>query len=301
LAANVYAVGRTGVIVRYGREQDVDRLKLAGVQKIVYIVDDDFAAGAEDARLPARYREKLAAFVRGPWAALRDAADIVIVPGTVLAETYRPKARIVAPAWHRPPAPSQHFARAGPIEMVHLGTGSHTADLAAFAPTIAEVLSAHPQARLTVFSGAHTPSPLKEHRQVQSRPPMSWWRYKRSLPRMRYHLALYPLADTPFNRARSANKLYEHALVGAASLMSPNPALREAAGPRLLDMFVEGGPQDWAGRLEADLSEPHAPRQRAEATRAHIGAANPLADSIRVWRDILVAELAENPSRARRR
>ncbi len=59
---------------------------------------------------------------------------------------------------------------------------------------------------------------------------MPWWLYRRALARMRFHLAIYPLGDTPFNRARSASKLYEHALVGAASLMSPIPALRDAAG-----------------------------------------------------------------------
>jgi hypothetical protein len=301
LAPNVYAVGRTGVIVRYGRERDVDRLTRAGVRQIVYIADDDFVAGSEDARLPARYREKLAAFAQGGWPTLRDAADIVIVPGAVLAESYGPKARILPPAWHRPPAPSHRFARGGPIKVAHLGTGSHIADLAAFAPAIAEVLSAHPHARLTLFSGERAPPPLKEHGQVRLRPPMSWWRYKLSLPRMRFHLALYPLADTSFNRARSANKLYEHALVGAASLMSPNPALREAAGPGLAGLFVEGGAQDWAARLEADLSDPQAVRQRAEATRARIGATDPLQDSIRAWRDILAAELRRAPSRAGRR
>ena len=217
------------------------------------------------------------------------------MPGSVLAAAYGGKARVIPPAWHRKPAPSDHFARIDRIEVVHLGTGSHLSDLAALADAIAEMLKAHPQARLTLFSPGRAPPPLEGHRQVRVRRPMSWWRYKLSLPRMRFHLALYPLADTAFNRARSANKLYEHALVGAASLMSPNPALREAAGPGLAGLFVEGGAQDWAARLEADLSDPQAVRQRAEATRARIGATDPLQVSIRAWRDILAAELRRAP------
>ena len=292
LAANVYTVGRTGVIVRYGRQHDIDLLRHKGVRQIVYIADDDFAAGAEDARLPAHYRAKLAAFAKGAWPALRDAADIVIVPGAVLAAAYGGKARIVPPAWHLPPAPSDHFERPGAVEIVHLGTGSHIADLANLAPSIAETLSAHPRARLTLFSPGPAPEPLASHPLARVRRPMSWWRYKLSLPRMRYHLALYPLADTEFNRARSANKLYEHALVGAASLMSPTPALKDAAGPELSHIFVERGRKDWAERLAADLGDPQGLRQRADAARAHITAADPLKQAAGAWRNILAAEFS---------
>ena len=52
LSDNVYLVGRTGVIVRYGRAADIGRLRSSGARRIVYIVDDDFHAGAEDASLP---------------------------------------------------------------------------------------------------------------------------------------------------------------------------------------------------------------------------------------------------------
>lgn len=288
LAPNVYAVGATGVIVRYGREEDIDRLRRSGARQIVYVVDDDFAAGAADRRLPQRYREKLAAFAEGPWPVVRDTADVVIVPGTVLAHAYGPKARIVPPAWHLPPPPPrQPFTRSGAIELAYFGTGSHLSDLAEFAPAISEALDAHPKARLTLFAGEQAPEALRQHRQVTVRRQLSWWRYRRALPQMRFHLALYPLADTPFNRARSSNKLSEHALTGAASLMSPNPALREAAGSAIPGLFVEGGVETWAERLRHDLSDPEALHDRAEAVRAHLLAAPPLESSIEAWRAIL--------------
>jgi hypothetical protein len=290
LAPNVYALGRTGVVVRYGREADLDLLRRAGIRRVVYIADDDFAAGAKDERLPARYREKLAAFAAGAWPVLRDAADIVLVPGSVLAEIYGPKARIAPPVWQRPPAPQAHFGRGNAIKIAYLGTGSHLPDLADYAPAIAAALDAHPDARLTLFTGENTPNALREHRQVKVSAQMAWWRYKLALPRMRFHLALYPLADTPFSRARSANKLYEHALTGAASLMSPNPALQAAAGPDLKEVFVEN-PEDWTRRLREDISDREGLRRRAEATRKHIAARDPTAESIRAWREILSEEI----------
>jgi hypothetical protein len=291
LAPNVYLAGRTGVIVRYGRAEDIGRLKLAGAGRIVYIVDDDFTAGASDHGLPERYRAKLRAFFEGDWATLKDAADIVVVPGAELAEIYGAKARVIPPAWDLPPASSRHFDDAKRIEIVHLGTGSHSGDLASIAPVLAKLLDEYPRARLTLFAGNTAPGALRSHRRVRLRRPLSWWRYKRALPRMRFHLALYPLAATAFNNARSANKLFEHAIVGAASLMSANPALRAASGGELPALFVEGGADEWAARIEAFLNRPDAMREHADATAAHILASDPLGHAARQWAELLAPQL----------
>lgn len=290
LAPGLYRIGRTGVIVRYGEAADLERLRKAGASRIVYIADDDFEAGAEDASLPETYRAKLARFAIGPWPILREAADIVVVPGAVLAALYGEKAVIVGPAWRQPPASLEHFESPRSIEIAHLGTASHRADLAALAEPLAALLDAHPDVRLTLFGG-HAPPSLRAHARVRVKAPMRWWRYQRALPRMRFHLALYPLADTPVNRARSANKLFEHAVVGAASLMSPNPALRDTAGPQGDALFVEGGVEAWRAAVAADLAEPTRLHRRAEATRAHILARDPLARAAEQWLEILAPEI----------
>ena len=291
LAPNVYLIGKTGVVVRYGKAKDLDRLQRAGAKRIVYIADDDFVAGGTDPGLPERYRLKLRRFAESDWPALKAAADIVIVPGAVLAEIYGAKARIVPPAWDRPPASTEHFASAKRFDIVHLGTGSHRGDLALIVAPLARILDRHLEARLTLFTGVNVPGPLRSHRHVRLRHPLSWWRYKRALPKMRFHLALYPLAPTAFNAARSANKLYEHALVGAASLMSPNPALRAAAGPGAAARFIDGDAEEWGAQIEAHLARPDAMREQMEAARAHIHATDPLAYAALQWRDILASEM----------
>ena len=290
IVRNVYAIGRTGVISRYATLDDLARLRKQDIRQIVYIADDDFAAGAADPTLPESYRARLAAFAAECWPAISAAADIVIVSSPVLAQSYGPKARLMPPIWHRPPAATEHFERPDRFEIAHLGTGSHRADLAPLAASLAGLLTANPRTRLTLFSGADLPPALKGHKQVRSRRPRPWWAFKRLLPGMRYHLAIYPLRDGAFNAARSANKLYEHALVGAASLMSPNVALRGAAGGSLDDLFIEGAADAWQGRIAADIADPGACRDRAERTHAHITASDPAGEAARQWLAILAGE-----------
>jgi hypothetical protein len=290
IAPNVYAIGRTGIVSRYGSPRDVDRLRAIGARQIVYIADDDFEAGAADPGLPASYRAKLAAFARDAWPALHEAADVVIVPSPALAAIYGAKARMMHPAWPLSPASTDHFARPRRIEIVHIGTGSHRADLAPIAADLVELLNTHPHARLTVFAGADAHEQLRRHPQVRSRRPMPWWRYKHVLPWHRFHLALYPLQAGPFNEARSANKLFEQAITGAAALMSPVPALRDAAGPELADLFVNGGPRQWRARIESDLADVGAARERAERTRAHVISIDALGQAAAQWLDILGAD-----------
>ena len=291
LVENGYLLGRTGIVVRYGDAEVLDLLRKAGATRLVYVADDDFSAAATDQRLPEGYRARLAAFAEGAWPALQAAADIVVVPGSVLAGIYGTKARIVPPVWHRPPADLDHFANPERIEIAHLGTASHKSDLAEIVSPLAEILGAHRNARLTLFSSGAAPGPLSRHQQVRVLKPMAWWRYRRALPKLRFHLAIYPLAETAFNRARSANKLYENALTGAASLMSPIPALEDAAGPLGSEIFVEGGASAWTQRLHADLSDTVRLRQRAGRTRAHILAADPAGEAARRWAEILAPEL----------
>jgi hypothetical protein len=286
LGRNIYAIGRTGVICRYATTAELDRLQSEGVRQIVYIADDDFAAGADDADLPAPYRAKLRAFVEGSWPRLKEAADTILVSSPALLSPYGVKARLVEPVWHAAPSDLEHFSAPGRIEIAHLGTGSHAADIASIAPALASVLAIHPHVRLTLVSAAGLPDSLRDHARIRIRRPLPWWAYKRALPRMRFHLALYPLRQNRVNEARSANKLYEHALAGAASLLSRNPAL-EAAGNAIAGLFVETRPDAWRERIEEDLANLAACQGRAERTRGHIlsrGVANAMAAQ---WLEIL--------------
>ena len=77
------------------------------------------------------------------------------------------------------------------------------------------------------------------------RRPLSWWRYKRALPRMRFHLALYPLAPTAVQqRALRQQALRARARRrGVADVAQPGAP--RGGGPEAADIFVEGGADEW--------------------------------------------------------
>jgi hypothetical protein len=290
LFGNVYAVGGTCIISRTATAHELRQLRRRAFRQIVYVIDDDFEAGAVDPLLPASYRAKLAAFAAGPWLELKAMADVVVASSPVLANLYGSKTRVVQPAWRRQPAGFGHFERPSTFEIAHIGTASHTADYAMIRDEVGAILAAHPHVRLTLFGAAKGPDDLRGLPQVRIRRPMAWWRYKLVVPRLRFHLAIYPLRDSGFNAARSANKLFEHALVGAASLMTPNPALRAAAGPDLDDVFVDGSAAEWRDRIFADLQDQAACRDRAARTRARISEIAPLDEGADQWREILAMD-----------
>jgi hypothetical protein len=291
LGRNIYGIGETAIVSRYASAEDVEQLRRLSPGRVVYIADDDFVAGMTDPNLPDNYRAKLASFASEIWPLLRQVADTSILPTEVLASAYGGDVRVVQPTWHREPPPIHHFDDAGDIRIAYLGTASHAADLGMIVPALLRVLARHPRARLTHFLGASIPAALTGHPQIVSRRPLPWWLYKRLLPRMRFHLALYPLQDTPFNRARSANKLLETAQVGAAALMSPNPALLGYAGPGLQALFVTGGLEQWEHRLDEALADVTALRNGAEEVRARVVAVHRAGEASAVWKKILADDL----------
>jgi hypothetical protein len=217
---------------------------------------------------------------------LKAAADVILVSSPALLPLYGGKARLVEPVWHAAPSDLSHFTAPKRIEIAHLGTGSHAADIASIAPALAAVVSDHENVRLTLVSAAGLPDSLRDHPRVRIRRPLPWWAYKRALPRMRFHVALYPLRKSRVNEARSANKLYEHALAGAASLLSPNPAL-EAAGNSIEGLFIKGGAEAWRERIEGDVANLAACRERAGRTKDHIVSHDAASAMANQWLEIL--------------
>jgi hypothetical protein len=123
---------------------------------------------------------------------------------------------------------------------------------------IGAVLAAHPRARFHLAERHRLPADFAGHPRVQRIPGLGWAAYREGLARRRFHLGLYPLMDTPFNRARSVNKLIEHAVVGAAGLYSrswPEAWRATEAGAGLV---LRNRPAEWSAAIDHLLARPRA-------------------------------------------
>lgn len=209
-----YRVGAATVAVRLWRP--------AGEGPVHYLIDDDIPAGIADPALPGGYRQRLEqAFCESVETRAFDRIALVITPSARLEERYRASGKEVRrldPAWPVPQVPDlRHFAGGGPPRVAFLGTRSHLADLDLLRRAVEDPRRTW---EFHHFLGAHAPEWLARLPLVGAHAPMGWAGYRRKLARLRFHLAVYPMQDTPFNLARSCNKLMEHAMVGAASVFS---------------------------------------------------------------------------------
>lgn len=248
VGANAFVAGDAFVLIRHDTP-DVMRMALDWRGPMIYVIDDDVAAGAVCPLLPDGYRARLARFERQFHRDLLARADIVLAASDMLAqrlaqERAGPVARI-DPVWRQAAADSAHFAplsRGAPLHIVQLGSASHRGALMAIAPIMRDLLDRHEPVTFTYFSPRTIDERLERHARARRIEPMTWPEYQRWMARNRFHLALYPLAQTAFDRARSASKLTEHAILGAVALY---PQGWPPAQGREGVLLAPDRPEDW--------------------------------------------------------
>jgi len=243
-------VDRNGEALDDGRVQDVDlvhvhrysepdlrrtlrRLRDRGVA-IVWDNDDDFSSSPLSARGGMRVQE-----TQRNVAGMLELADLVTTTSPYLAERYRDwgASEVAVVENYLPPsydADPRAVARDEDVVTVGwIGAGEHLFDVRQLElrATFERLLDAHPNVRLaTVGLALGLPAERCRHtRLVQYRDLASH--------AASYDIGLAPIADTPFNRARSNVKLKEYAVMGVpwlASPIGPYAGLGEKQGGRLV-------------------------------------------------------------------
>lgn len=292
VGANAFVVGEWFVLIRRDSPRMM-RKALDWPGRLAYVVDDDVAAGAQCAHLPPAYRARLAAFDRDFHAALLARAEVVLAASDALAGRLRARTAgailRIDPVWRWAPADTSHFAplaRGAPLRIVQLGSASHLAALHAIAPLMRDALDRCPSATFTYFSPRRIAG-LEEHPRARRIEPMTWPEYQRWMGRNRFHLALYPLMPSPFDRARSQSKLIEHALVGAAGMYPEDwsPAL---AHPGLL--LAPGHPGDWRDAIANAIDHINKLQSYVEIFRESVACIHPFAVQQALWKRVLSIE-----------
>ena len=296
LGPTVFANAGASLVMRHDLRPGWVRRALAG-RRLVYFIDDAVDDGAGDASLPFLYRQKLRLVEQAVSRRIVARAAAVVVSSPELAPLFADAAEthILHPYWSEPVAGQGHFARMiggeGWLDIAYLGSAVHRTDLAFLWPVIGAVLAAHPQVRFHLSERHRVPRALAGHPRILPIPARSWSVYRAALKGRRFHLALYPLMDTPFNRARSINKLIEHGVVGAAPIYSrawPEAQRAEGAGAGLA---LDNRAQDWREAIESLLAHPAAMLRLAKGAGALARTLNQPAPQRRLWAELMEVEL----------
>lgn len=221
LGHNLYVCGRRAVVIRYATAKDIRILARRRFEQVYLVIDDDFFALAENDGLPDDYRHRLIGYRDGAFRELLPYVTDVVAPSeTILRGFKRKRAMQLDPAQCHQAGALAHHGGKRPFDVVFAATRSHLDDLAHIAPVMAQFLEMRPDARLTTFLNGHAPKPLRRLGNAIHLPMMDWTDYRVYVAQNRFHAAIAPALDTPFNQARSISRLHDHAAFGAAGIYS---------------------------------------------------------------------------------
>ena len=244
LSRTVFSCGRAAIVVRYAAKRELSLLRR--FERVYLLIDDDLESLKDGDGLPSDYRQRLVAYRDGPFRRLMDMVTDVVAPSeNILAAYGRKRALRLDPAQcHQAGALVHHNIRK-PFDIVFAATRSHLEDLGHIAPALAEVLHRRPDAQLTTFLNGHAPRCLRMLPNAIHLPMMEWSRYRAYVAENRFHLAVAPALDTPFNRARSISKLHDHAAYGAAGLYSRQQPFDRIVIHNKSGLLLSNDPSEW--------------------------------------------------------
>ncbi|MCW5718598.1 MAG: hypothetical protein KIS68_12285 [Bauldia sp.] len=199
-------------------------------------------------------------------------ADQVWFSTAVLQETYRHAAddrgvvvpNALDPRLWGPPPPER--PRAGPgVRILYMGTLTHDADFAAILPALDAFAATRPGTELCLI-GAVTRDPGRSYSRIVPVPPhaVEYPLFVRWLQQQGpFDLGIAPLADRPFNAAKSDIKLLDYCALCLPALVADMPPYRDPVRPDDIAQRVANDTGSWLEALLAfDPADTAAGRQR---------------------------------------
>lgn len=231
---------------------------------IVYLIDDDIPAAAEDESLPAAYRRRMA-HIAALQPRLLALADVVVVSSAGLAarlESCHDDVRVLTPPLIAPLPDLSHFDEPHCQVGFH-GTRAHLADLQHIAPVLRHLHDTSPRVSLEVMLGSHTPAELQGLERLESPKAMSWKDFRGYQQQRRIHIGLAPLLDSTFNRGKSFIKFLDISAMGGVGVYSQRPPYTEIVEHGVTGILVDDTPQAWYDALRYLVEHPDTARRMA--------------------------------------
>ncbi|MGH9381143.1 MAG: glycosyltransferase [Thermoanaerobaculia bacterium] len=295
-AHDVLLIQRDAVRSPERAEELVERCRARGV-RIVYEIDDDlfhlppghpavprFSADALEAMALIANRAHAVVVSTPP---LKDRLaklnhNVFVVPNALDERLWLPTTR--GRAVHGP---------RDRVSILYVGTHTHGADLALLAGPI-ERLKARYGGRVDFVciggvAGEPPPGMRRENLPTWVRTYPEFARWMAHAPR--YDIAVAPLADNEFNRAKSPIKHFDYAICGYAQVLSDAPAYRDVVRHGETGLLAPNTPEDWLAALRELIDDADRRRELGsnafEDTLAHHTLAAQAESRRRLWSSIL--------------
>ncbi|MDT0500402.1 glycosyltransferase [Halomonas sp. PAR7] len=230
--------------------------------RILYLIDDDLGAAAEDKALPGAYRERMfRAAAQQP--RLLALADEVVACSSLLAELLREdhdNVGLMTPPMIAPLPDLAHFD-AGPSgerpwRIGFYGTRAHLSDLEHIAPALYSVQRERGDTELELMLGQHAPSDLAALPRTLCPAPLPWKKFRDYQARRRVHIGLAPLMDTSFNHGKSFIKFLDIAAMGGVGIYSDRAPYTEIVEHGVNGLLSNDDPAEWRRCLMSLLANP---------------------------------------------
>ncbi len=294
LGPHLFASGSNALLLRHATKNELDTLGKENFQRVIYLQDDDLKSIIHDPYINMEYRSSVEKFVNEKFQEILKIATDIVSPSQQIIEKYGSyQTHILGPSMLGEHDDLSHHDQEELLRIVFLGTRSHLNDLGLIATEISEFLKRwETSVQLDTFLGKWAPPQLKRLKNARHHSPASWRHFRRILTSHRWHLALAPMRDTPTNRARSWNKLLDHAAVGSATLHTSGacPMLDLAIGNGRYGLPVEGHPGQWREMLEWLISDRATVKHMAQAGLRRARQIGNPQDTRRFWKRLLLAK-----------
>lgn len=230
--------------------------------RIVYLIDDNVKAAAQDKTLPDSYRRRMKHVAQFQPAILA-LTDEVVASSQHLADTLKTqhsKVSVLTPPLLAPLPGFQHFeaepSSKKPWQIGFYGTRAHVADLEFIAPAMVALHHQRTDAAFEVMLGQYTPKVLSSLSRCAIPAPLPWNAFREYQCQRRIHVGLAPLLPTEFNAGKSYIKFLDIAAMGGVGIYSNRYPYNEIVEHGVNGMLADDDPNDWLKCMRALLDNP---------------------------------------------
>lgn len=189
--------------------------------QIFYIIDDDLTLAENDTRMPGGYRRRMIGVAHSEFQTLMHLSSRFLVTSEFMKNRFASaKTDLVTPPYIVPAKNLDHLKDLSEIRIEYHGTQVHRFDLDAIASALIWLHDAYPQVTIRTYMGKFAPKRFKNYKRIEIVPDIPWKEYKAVVAASPAHIALAPMLETPYNKAKSFVKVMDIARLGAVGLYS---------------------------------------------------------------------------------